>query len=771
MEVNKYNFVKVEDKSYELNEFVTKQKNWIDFIDGQVLRSFEKTVRSVIEQSGKLCLKEKGFDVDADLKSIEEQRKAEQALLRGGKYELAPQYKPHTFTEQAARRNECRRLQRFVKLADYMIVSSLHSLTVDSARNLLAEAMKGCNDSDVAITERKENQDMDMENDEVHLNVENDLSGTQVSNVQVGGVTVGGAVKTSTLVSSGFEEFSGIMANISRRKLIDLSIEENAQNELAKEIGKELLSIEEIEEPVKEQEGEAQKATASAAKKSDSAPAEITEVKQQAPLFKTEVLLSTSGKKYLYVSPGLPEHLQAVDNLIKMFVSTVDNFKLVTGSIEYLAPSNMTGAYTSVRGLEEAEYTEGPSVRNIITEGGYFRELCGRIHGALVGMFGNTGKWMAQWNNVRDMYASNESFHGAKALEEVIYQTTKDLGERAGDYKAAIQLGIGLQVLANGNVDSPIIQFYRNNLAKFSEQIEIMTNIPATNVVNNVSIDTTKLKNVLLPSPSRCLSEVSKTLPGLARDKNEVLLNDVQNWVSTLSTPSSAVDSFVDYLNSLETSMLFIFLFTSMISLLKQSLITFFFIIVKTNLPIVEQQYEEITSFYNMMETYKIPIQPTDLAFYQTLGPTINRLKEAAEIASETKEENITKFAVDLEKLNTDLLSEIQDIRNRAQEPMVLNAGAKPDMVIQFLDNLIADTDRVNEAKMRYGLWTRLFKYGGSPTALAAAEAEGVVEESSPSIVQISSDYEETRNEVTLKRTLWTSMKEWETLTEYVFLL
>ncbi len=43
-----------------------------------------------------------------------------------------------TYTEQANKRAHCKRLTGFIRLADYLIVATLHSLTTNSVMSLLS---------------------------------------------------------------------------------------------------------------------------------------------------------------------------------------------------------------------------------------------------------------------------------------------------------------------------------------------------------------------------------------------------------------------------------------------------------------------------------------------------------------------------------------------------------------------------------------------------------------------------------------------------------
>ena len=174
----------------------------------------------------------------------------------------------------------------------------------------------------------------------------------------------------------------------------------------------------------------------------------------------------------------------------------------------------------------------------------------------------------------------------------------------------------------------------------------------------------------------------------------------------------------------------------------------------------VETFYTEINDLYAIMDKYKISILPTDLALFQTLGPTLRQLKEAVDMATDTKDDNISKFTSELEKTVNDLMAEVAEIRNKAQDPMVLNPGARSDLVINFLDDLRAQLDQLEASKFKFGAWDALFKNGGS-TGPADPTKESV--KSSNDLK--NAELEETKNELELKRILWKSLSEWDVIT------
>jgi dynein heavy chain len=168
---------------------------------------------------------------------------------------------------------------------------------------------------------------------------------------------------------------------------------------------------------------------------------------------------------------------------------------------------------------------------------------------------------------------------------------------------------------------------------------------------------------------------------------------------------------------------------------------------------------EEVTRLYTLVETYKVSILPTDLAMFQTLGPTLRQLKEVSDMAMDTKDDNITRFSQELDKAMSDLFSQVSEVRNKAQDPMVLNPTSDSESVMTYLNGLYDQLLAFDASKKRYENWDLLFKSGGFAKDIQIPEGGKAA---APRSVEL----DESKMEVELKRSLWLSMKEWGVLTE-----
>jgi dynein heavy chain len=743
----------------ELADFVREQKEYVETVTTASLKPWEQTLRVVVEDAAQKTLQARGFEIESPNSSTEPRKM--------------------TFTEQASRRGECRRLTRFVKLIDYMIVSTMQMLVINSVQELMKFSFAGCENDDVVIdnagtgtvviNEHGIIQDSVEQTANSNNALENVHPSSSYISVQVGGVVVGKEVFTSRLAECGFDGFSDILSRLVKAAVPVIELVEVIEEEgplLDKNDS--FVEVSEIIVP-------SRKAEDVSKWKNNDKP------KTFVPIFRTELLMNhTNQSSVLYFVSSLNDYLSTIDILLKVYLSTVEQINQITNTIYFLDSSNVSGgSYSAVRSLDELEFGDGPQVSQIILEGAYFKELCGRIRGVFVGMFGNASKWLVTLEPLKDMWVANQSFDALGSLRENVGElaymlATSNQGEVEGGvagillaaYNKHIQLkakkeikidpetglseleepepvfnvlefGSTVETDEDGLAKSKLVDFFDKTLKKFANEKEIMSAIPTTSIINNLMIDSTNLKRIFVPSPERCFDEVSRLLPEISRDKNELLLTEVQSWLRILSTHPSSVESFVEYLGWLEK--------------------------IRLSIETVSLLESEITQLYGILDQNKIFLLPTDVAMYQTLAPTLRTLKEQVDIAYDSKDDNISKFTVDLEKMLGDLSAEVSEIRNSAQDPMVLSASSNNDEVIGYLDELKKKLDKVEQLKITYENWGALFKRGGEmvkPVNPAdAEELQGKAVQSTDNV-----ELDETKKEVEMKTSLWTSLKDWDVL-------
>lgn len=568
-----------DEKTLELTDFVNEQKAFVETAVTDIIKPWQQSIREIVENASRQCLKECGFEVATSDNPIEPRKLS--------------------FTEQAARRAECRLLNRFVKLGDYMMVTTLQYLAISSIQLLLKYTFRGCQDGDVVIDDEgvgtvvisefgtvqsfQKNGNATESAREMSTNEEEDSVNT---GVQVGGVVVGREVGTVQLLECGFDGFNDILSRLITAAIPRIELKEVIEEVFTSEMSEAIHELVEV---------------AAAVKKADDPSKWKNTEKFQAfvPLFRTELLMKDKQHQHmLFFSSSISDYLAAIDLLLKVYLTTVEQVSQLTNSIEFLDPSNLPGgSFAVVRGLDDPEYGDGPQVGLIILEGGYFKELCGRIRGVFVGMFSNAAKWLSTLDPLRQMWVENQSFDVLASLRsqvgELAYMHATSNNENNDGGAAAVVLAAKARLdqirkpaensngeetepvttdlkhfnvlkyestayrNADGLIASRLVDFFEHFLRTFSSQKSTMSAIPERSVINNLLIDSTHLKSILAPSPERRFDEVAKLLPGLARDKNELLLTEIQTWFRTLKTQPINVEGFVEYLDWIERSIIF----------------------------------------------------------------------------------------------------------------------------------------------------------------------------------------------------------------------
>jgi dynein heavy chain len=558
------------DTTLELADFVKDQKSFVEHITYNILKPWEQKIRQIVDEVSKSTLHASGFEIEMNSGTFIDGRKI-------------------TFTEQAARRAECKRLTKFIKLTDYMIVSTLQMLVINSVQDLLKISFKGCQNDDVIIDESGVGTVVINEQGLVQSGVDIDESPesdgvliSKNSGVQVGGIVVGKEVTTSSIAHCGFEGFSDILSRQIMVNLPQFDMEEVYEEE-GPQTDKKVSFVDYPELVVF-----SKKAEESSKWKQNDKP------KSFVPVFRTELLMEQmKNDTRLYFNSSINDYLATIDILLKVYLSTIEQVGQLTNTFSYLESNNVAGsALTSIRGIDEIEFGDGPQVSLIVLEGSYFKELCGRIRGVFVGIFSNAAKWLTGLQPLKDMFVENQSFDILGNLKENVGElpymlVTASDAERQGGVAGIVQavhkkmlmskfrkdttevedefkeqsfnlLSTGMTAYRNddGLVQSRLGEFFDLTLKKFAQQKEVMAAMPTKSVINNLLVDTYNLKCILVPSPERCFDEVARILPGIARDKNELLLTEVQAWLRILNTQSSSVESFVEYLGWLDKSKL-----------------------------------------------------------------------------------------------------------------------------------------------------------------------------------------------------------------------
>ncbi|EFJ52606.1 dynein heavy chain 7 [Volvox carteri f. nagariensis] len=272
---------------------------------------------------------------------------------------------------------------------------------------------------------------------------------------------------------------------------------------------------------------------------------------------------------------------------------------------------------------------------------------------------------------------------------------------------------------------SPSPQQQRVTLATFRQLMDLLAEQKAQmeallphRDVSIVRIAVGHFKDAVIPSPTRCLEEMHAMLPALAADLFHDFMSTVQNALSRLQAPSSAVEEYVEKLQFLGE--------------------------VRESEKRLDFACNEIHDLYGLIDEYNIPVSPMDRAAYATMDSTYNTLKTTMEEVEGARDDHVSKYSANLEQGIEAISKEVTEIRNEAQHEMVLSEESEHDKVVAYLNQLKEAVDRLMAESARINKYQRLFK---------VPEAK-------------SEDLTDTADEVNLKLNLWLGRSEWESITD-----
>jgi dynein heavy chain len=330
------------------------------------------------------------------------------------------------------------------------------------------------------------------------------------------------------------------------------------------------------------------------------------------------------------------------------------------------------------RKLEEKDCGEGPNLENIFEDDIHMKDVQENIIGCLNKAFIVADGYRSKFEPYRKYFEENE-----KTLVTSI----------SGDRDVA---------------------FYRKWLGRYRlEHIQAKA-CPVEKELGLILVDTREMKSELLPSPLKCLEILYEILPYQAKTVMDRLIQVAQDAVIKLEGEPVTTMDFVNILKFMDK--------------------------IQEQIDGIEEDAETVKDLYSLVEQYQVPVNPEDLAVYQSLRPEVSRLRSAVDKAVSNREQYVDKFCSHLNKDIMELSQEVKDIKNEAQKPAILDPTSDGDKILDYLKELLFKLNDLQDKAFQYKSYQKAFK------------------------VEVSrfEDLEETHAEVKLKQTLWLTQKSWE---------
>ncbi|XP_046331899.2 dynein axonemal heavy chain 6-like [Haliotis rufescens] len=393
----------------------------------------------------------------------------------------------------------------------------------------------------------------------------------------------------------------------------------------------------------------------------------------------------------LFISEFILEPMQLlfspdVDDFQDGLAEVIKRFQDSVLSVMNLVPDPYFDAFTRPiinNKFEEKTCGDGPSLGTMFEDDKHLQTIIYSIRDAISAAFNAASQYADTFEPYREFYKENESMD----LDSV----------RAQEHDVA---------------------FFSEHLEKYHSQHKMAESIVAKRPIGMLLVDALKMKNQLIPSPLRCLDVINDMLPILAKSEVDRLIAELQDAQFKLETTPTTTLEFVHCLTFLDE--------------------------IQVRIEPLEKEAMVVKDMYDLIDEYKVPTPPEDFAVYQTLGPSITNVRNAIDKCLTERDANIDKFCTHLDKDIGELTKEVKEIKQEAQNPIILDVNSDTDRVKQVLTKLLNQMEDLQKRAYTYKSYQKNFKV--EVTKFDALE--------------------EAYAELKLKELLWTAIDEWDILLE-----
>ncbi|MGH0158034.1 UNVERIFIED_CONTAM: hypothetical protein FKN15_035545 [Acipenser sinensis] len=317
------------------------------------------------------------------------------------------------------------------------------------------------------------------------------------------------------------------------------------------------------------------------------------------PMYLSELMLETQALSFL---PSADDFKDCITEIIQKFQETVL-------SLANLVPDSYFDAFTQPtinNKTEEKTCGDGPSLASMFEDDKHLHSIVQEIKEALQFAFDAANVYAGTFERFRLFYKENEGLD----LEAL----------RQQDHGAAF-FGEQLKTYHTEHKDALAIKQKRN--------------------LGMLLIDTTQLKNKLIPSPLRCLEAINEMLPVLAKKKMDAIIAEAQDAQFKLEFVPTATTEYVNGLLFLDE--------------------------IQERIEVLDEETDVVAEMYKLIDQYRVPTPPEDFAVYATLKPSIVAVRNVIDKAVGDRESNITRFCQHLDKDILELNKDVKELKQQAQ--------------------------------------------------------------------------------------------------------
>jgi dynein heavy chain, axonemal len=271
-------------------------------------------------------------------------------------------------------------------------------------------------------------------------------------------------------------------------------------------------------------------------------------------------------------------------------------------------------------------------------------------------------------------------------------------------------------VAARFGLDSSLDSF-SDAIEVYRGQVEAFEQLPSYADIGVIRLDSVSLKRMLIPSPTRCLLSIRDVLPMIMGQLTANLVNSARAMYNVLAGSPGDVDPFVAKIEMLEK--------------------------VVEQMPGLRERESHIRSLAHIMGDNNWALADDLKAQFRVMKDTLAELDAASQKAEASQDEDIKRFAKQVEAAIPIMKKAVLAIREKMDDAMISNADSPPAKVVKFIREAAVKMDELKAQGAKFQHYQ---------TALRQP-------------VQTFETLDEVASDLAVKLKLWESLQEWQALT------
>ena len=402
------------------------------------------------------------------------------------------------------------------------------------------------------------------------------------------------------------------------------------------------------------------------------------------PVFYIEIVFLDDG---IVIQPNLESFIFKAESVVKKFTETIVRVERFV-QMDAFAPYTKQATSDHPGG---SDLGVGPDVNEMVTGEESYKGLVHTIKSSLQAAFSDVEDYALQFERFKRLYVENRRVDPHQIRQ-----------------------------------DDPPLDWFRDERQKYHNQQSDIDHLPPQRDVAIFTAKTDKLKQVLTPSPIRCLDELEVLLPVIAKEKNDILMSEVTEANRRLESEASSVEEFVEFIK--------------------------FHTAICARMDNINSMYETINEMYLLIMTDLEVKSPTTheehLRFTEGTGPAVAKLRHTITQVEDTKDNLTRHFSENIDVQHEKLRAQIQVVSQKGKNEMVDDEDAEMEDVIAYVSQLAEEMDNIKARETELTSFQELIDPARIPD-------NNTLEDELIEVHRVISD----------KLRLWTSLRDWQSKT------